>query len=172
MILLGIDPGTATTGYGLINVSTDPEAIYPVDYGQIKTSKEHLMPDRLLKIYTSVSYLIEKYSPEALVIEKLFFNTNVKTALTVGQARGISILAAGKYKLPVFEYTALQAKMELTGYGRAEKEEVSARVAELLDIKTKIRPIDASDALAIAICHTQKAVFARPSEKHSAKGAK
>lgn len=165
MIILGIDPGTATTGYGLIEVSMKPELITPVDFGQIKTSKEHLMPDRLLKIFNSVSYLIEKYSPEVLVIERLFFNTNVKTALTVGQARGISILVAGKYKLPVFEYTALQAKMELTGYGRADKKEVSARVAELLDIKTQIKPVDASDALAIAICHTQKTLFKPKGDK-------
>jgi len=155
MILLGIDPGTATTGFGLIDVS-DVNNMKSIYYGQIKTSKDHLMQDRLLKIYNSAQELIEKYNPDVMVIERLFFNTNVKTALTVGQARGVMVLAAGKYNLPLFEYTALEAKMVLTGCGRSEKEVVRAEVAKILKIKTQIKPIDASDALAIAICHGLK----------------
>ncbi len=155
MILLGIDPGTATTGFGIID-ARNPKKLIPIHYGQIRTSKNDLMQDRLLKIYNSINHLIEEYSPDALVIEQLFFNTNVKTAITVGQARGIYILSAGHYKLPVFEYTALQAKMELTGYGRADKKDVRKRVKELLNIHGDIKPIDASDALAIAICHSLK----------------
>ena len=155
MILLGIDPGTATSGFGIINAG-NPKLLKSIHYGQIKTSKDHVMQERLLKIYTSVKHLIEMYSPDALVIEKIFFNTNAKTALSVGQARGIFMLAAGEYKLPVFEYTALQAKMELTGYGRSDKKEVRKSVARILKIKTDIKPIDASDALAIAICHSVK----------------
>ena len=101
MVLLGIDPGTATTGFGIID-ARNPKKLVPIHYGQIRTSKDDLMQDRLLKIYNSVNHLIEEYSPDALVIEQLFFNTNVKTAITVGQARGIYILSAGYYKLPVF----------------------------------------------------------------------
>lgn len=156
MIIMGIDPGTAKTGYGLIETEiTGPMTL--IDYGRIITSKDNLMSERLLKIYNSSIELIEKYSPDILVIERLFFNTNVKTALSVGQARGIHVLIAGKFKIPVFEYTALEAKMALTGYGRSEKEAVRDKVAEYLgeDILKK-KGIDASDALAMAICHRIK----------------
>lgn len=155
MILLGIDPGTATTGYGIIDVS-NPADVVSIEYGQIKTSKDDLMPERLLKMYNSLHEIIERHSPDALVIERLFFNTNVTTAITVGQARGIYILTAGEYKLPVFEYTALEAKMVLTGYGRADKKDVRTEVQRILKLKTPIKPIDASDALAMALCHTIK----------------
>lgn len=155
MILFGIDPGTATTGYGVIKVADDG-TMAAIDYGNIKTSKESLMSERLAKIHTSASYLIQKFKPDVIIIEKLFFNTNVKTAITVGQARGVYLLVAGQNRIPVFEYTALEAKMALTGYGRAEKEDVLKRVTEILNIKVKIKPIDASDALAIAICHRVK----------------
>ncbi|PIR42659.1 crossover junction endodeoxyribonuclease RuvC [candidate division WWE3 bacterium CG_4_9_14_0_2_um_filter_35_11] len=156
MIIMGIDPGTAKTGYGVIEVSTSA-SMKLLDYGRIVTSKDNLMSERLLKIYNSSVELVKKHSPDILVIERLFFNTNVKTALTVGQARGIHILVAGKFKLPVFEYTALEAKMVLTGYGRSEKEAVREKVAEYLgeDILKK-KGIDASDALAMAICHQIK----------------
>lgn len=155
MILLGIDPGTAATGYGIVNIA-DPSNLLAINYGNIKTSKDQLMPERLLKIYNSARYLVDKFKPDALVIERLFFNTNAKTAISVGQARGLFILIAGEYKLPVFEYTALEAKMELTGYGRAQKEEVRQKVADMLSIKIAIKPIDASDALAMALCHSIK----------------
>lgn len=155
MIILGIDPGTATTGYGIISVEKDH--IHHLKYGQIKTSKDHLMQIRLASMYDHINHLMDGFKPDILVIERLFFNTNVKTAITVGQARGIYILAAGQRNLPVFEYTALEAKMALTGYGRAEKDEVRAAVCKILDIKVKISPIDASDALAMALCHTIKA---------------
>src|SRR3990167_7635214 len=122
MILLGVDPGTASTGYCLVDVS-NPELIISIDYGLIKTSKDHLMSKRLLKIHTSAKYLMEKYSPDAVIIERIFFNTNAKTALSVGQARGVFMLAAGEMDIPVFEYTALEAKMVLTGYGRSDKDQ-------------------------------------------------
>ena len=155
MILLGIDPGTAATGYGIVNIE-DPSNLLAIDYGNIKTSKDQLMPERLLKIYNSTRYIVDKFKPDAFVIERLFFNTNAKTAISVGQARGVFILIAGEYKLPVFEYTALEAKMELTGYGRAQKDEVRQKVADMLSIKVAIKPIDASDALAMALCHSIK----------------
>ena len=155
MILLGIDPGTATTGYGIIN-ATNPMSLKNIDYGQIKTSKDLLMQERLYKMYNSVTALANKYSPDAFVIERLFFNTNVKTAISVGQARGIYMLVAGQLKIPIFEYTALEAKMVLTGYGRSDKKVVREMVAKMLNIKTQIKPIDASDALAMALCHSIK----------------
>lgn len=152
MILFGVDPGTATTGYGVVSADSDG-LMTSIDYGQIKTSKDLLMSERLWKIYNSTKVLVQKYKPGVMIVEQLFFNTNTKTAITVGQARGVILLVAGERKIPVFEYTALQAKMALTGYGRSEKDVVRARVAEFLNIKTQIKPIDASDALAIAICH-------------------
>lgn len=158
MILLGIDPGTATSGWGVID-ATNPRKLKQIEYGTIKTAKESLMEERLVKIHVSIRHVIETYHPDVMVIEKLFFNTNVKTAMTVGQARGVYLLTAGEYKLPVFEYTALEAKMKLTGYGRAEKEEVRSKVKEYLNIHTDIKPIDASDALAMAICHTIKVLL-------------
>ena len=158
MKILGIDPGTASTGYGLIEVGTDTKLIRNLEYGLIKTSKDSLMQERLLKIYNTVKSIIERFEPDSIVIERLFFNTNAKTAIAVGQARGIYLLAAGEYKLPVFEYTALQAKMSITGYGRSEKDEVRIKIEEMLKLDKKITPIDASDALAMAICHCLKTI--------------
>ncbi len=155
MIILGIDPGTATSGYGIIDVS-HPEKIKAVAFGQIKTAKDHFMPERLLNIYISAKHIINKNSPDVIVIEKLFFNTNAKTAITVGQARGVFMLLAGEFKIPMFEYTALEAKMELTGYGRSEKDQVRLAVKQAANIHGDIKPIDASDALAIALCHHYK----------------
>lgn len=158
MILLGIDPGTATTGYGVIDTS-NPRKLVSMEYGQIKTLKDEFMSDRLHKMYNSVVELVERFQPEAMVIERLFFNTNVNSAMSVGQARGVYMLVAGQYKLPVFEYTALEAKMALTGHGRSDKKVVRSMVSELLNIKTQIKPIDASDALAMALCHVIKGGF-------------
>lgn len=158
MILLGIDPGTATTGYGVID-TTNPRKLVSMDYGQIKTLKDEFMADRLHKMYNSTVALVEKYKPEAMVIERLFFNTNINSAMSVGQARGVYMLVAGQYKMPVFEYTALEAKMALTGHGRSDKKVVRSMVSELLNIKTQIKPIDASDALAMVLCHVIKSGF-------------
>jgi len=155
MILLGIDPGTATTGYGLIEVDKENN-LSLIEFGKIATKKDFLMEQRLHQIFNSLEHLIDKFSPDVMVVEKLFFNTNVKTAMTVGQARGIYLLSAGIHKLRVFEYTALEAKKILTGYGRAEKDDVRCVVKQRLLIKTDIKPIDASDALAIVLCHIDK----------------
>ena len=159
MILLGVDPGTASTGYGFVDVSNH-KSLVSIDYGLIKTSKDHLMSKRLVKIFSSAKYLMTKYSPDAVIIERIFFNTNVKTALSVGQARGVFMLAAGEMDIPVFEYTALEAKMVLTGYGRSDKDQVRKEVEQILNIKTHVKPIDASDALAMALCHFKKAISA------------
>lgn len=156
MILLGIDPGTATTGWGVVELDSKNN-ISAKDFGKIGTSKDELMPTRLFQIYNSICHLIETHKPDVMVVESLFFSTNVKTAIAVGQSRGIYVMSAGKYSIPLFEYTALEAKMALTGYGRADKKDVRAKVKEFLDLKRDIKPIDASDALALNLCHIIKA---------------
>lgn len=149
MLILGIDPGIAVTGYGIIETN-GPSCL---GYGAIKTDKNEKKEIRLCSIHREIDALIRKFNPEAVVIELLFFNRNTKTALTVGEARGIALLAAGQNGLPVFEYTPLQVKESLTGYGRAEKEQVREMVQDHLSLETPPTPIDASDALAIALCH-------------------
>jgi crossover junction endodeoxyribonuclease RuvC len=154
MVILGIDPGTATTGYGVIKTTSKKVSL--VDFGVIKTTAGEEMPKRLLKLRKELKHLIKDSRPAAMVIERLFFNTNAKTAMTVGQARGVVLLVAAETKLPVFEYTALEAKLELTGYGRADKKEVEKAVKRCLRLRRKIKPDDAADALAVAICHIKK----------------
>lgn len=157
MIIIGIDPGTATTGYGIIKHRAKGSAVSLVEFGCIETLAGELMERRLVILRRELKAVIKAFAPEIMVIERLFFNTNAKTAMTVGQARGVVLLTAGECKLPVFEYTALQAKLMLTGYGRADKKEVEKAVKEILGIDGKIRPDDAADALAVAICHVKKA---------------
>ena len=154
MVILGIDPGTATTGFGIVRTSSKKLAL--VGFGCIKTPAGEEMPRRLLKLRKELKKLIKDFKPEVMIIERLFFNTNAKTAMTVGQARGVVLLVAAECRLPVFEYTALQAKLELTGYGRADKSEVEKAVKRCLRIRRKIKPDDAADALAVAICHIKK----------------
>ncbi len=154
MIILGVDPGTATTGYGVVKIVK--KKISLVEFGVIKTAAGEEMPKRLLKIRKELKRVVREFKPGAMVIERLFFNTNTKTAMTVGQARGVVMLVGAEAKLPVLEYTALQAKKELTGYGRADKKEVEKAVKRCLNIRRKIKPDDAADALAIAICHVKK----------------
>jgi len=162
MVILGIDPGTATTGFGIIKTSSKKIAL--VDFGCIKTLAGEEMPRRLLKLRKELKKLIKDSQPRVMVIERLFFNTNAKTAMTVGQARGVVMLVAAECKLPVFEYTALEAKLELTGYGRADKKEVERAVKRCLRIRRRIRPDDAADALAVAICHVKKSQSVRVSK--------
>jgi crossover junction endodeoxyribonuclease RuvC len=154
MVILGIDPGTATTGYGVIK--NNPNKLSLVDFGAIRTKAGEKMPKRLLKLRKELKKLIKETKPEIMVIERLFFNTNAKTAMSVGQARGVVMLVAAETKLPVFEYTALEAKKVLTDYGRADKKEVEKAVKKCLGVRRKIRPDDAADALAVAICHVKK----------------
>ena len=154
MVILGIDPGTATTGFGIIKTSSKKMTL--IEFGVIKTKAGEEMPKRLLKLRKELKKVVKEFEPKIMVIERLFFNTNAKTAMTVGQARGVVMLVAAETKLPVLEYTALQAKKELTGYGRADKKEVEKAVKRHLNIRRKIKPDDAADALAIAICHIKK----------------
>lgn len=151
MKILGIDPGLATIGYGLIEVTGNKYLV--LDYGIIKTESKYDQPTRLKQIFDSLSLLIDKYRPDEVAIEELFFNTNTSTAIHVAQARGVQILACMEKKLEVYEYTPLQIKQAVVGYGRAEKRQVQEMVKTLLNLKTIPQPDDAADGLAIAMTH-------------------
>lgn len=151
MIILGIDPGLAIIGYGILHATGNSFRV--LSYGIIETYKEQRLTERLQLIYEGMTQLIKKYSPDEMAIEELFFNKNAKTAITVGQARGVEILAAVHHQIPVYEYTPLQAKQAVVGYGRAEKIQIQESVKLLLNLKEIPKPDDAADALAIALCH-------------------
>lgn len=152
MLALGIDPGTAICGYGI--VEAQGSKIRPIVYGSVFTSPKMRMEDRLVKIYDELDGLIKEYKPEVMGIEKLFFNRNVTTAIPVGQARGVVLLAAAKNGLPIVERTPMQIKQDITGYGKATKDQVIYMVTKLLHLPEPPKPDDTADALAIAICTT------------------
>jgi len=163
MIILGIDPGTASTGYAFIRVNRrlrKGASVLPkiLTCGVITTGKDLEMPSRLKYIHFQLSSLCKKYKPDTMVIEKLFFNTNVKTAMTVGQARGVTLLVGAESSLDIYEYTALQAKLVLTGYGRAEKAAMQQAVKDYLKLANCIKPDDANDAVAMVLCHISKSI--------------
>lgn len=151
MRILGIDPGYAIVGYGIIDYHCGRFSV--VGYGAITTEAGVPFPQRLDSIYSDLKYLIEKYKPEAMAIEKLYFNTNTTTAIDVAQARGTIVLGAQRKGLDIYEYTPLQVKQSVTGYGRAEKHQVMEMVKSLLSLKAVPRPDDTADALALAVCH-------------------
>jgi crossover junction endodeoxyribonuclease RuvC len=150
-VTLGIDPGVAICGYGL--VAEDQGALRLVAYGAITTRAGEPPAQRLLLVYHSLRDLIGKHRPYDVAVEELFFNKNVRTALQVGQARGVVLLAAAEAGLDVAEYTPLQVKQALVGYGRAEKTQVQEMVRVMLNLERTPAPDDAADALAVAICH-------------------
>ncbi len=152
MIILGIDPGYAIIGYGIIDTNKNDMVI---DYGAIITPKEDTMPTRLEAIDSSLKYLFEKFKPEVVAIEELFYFKNQKTVIQVAQARGVIILACQKYCGKIYEYTPLQIKQALTGNGRAEKAQIQYMVKAILNLDSIPKPDDAADALAVAICHSQ-----------------
>lgn len=152
MVILGIDPGYAIIGYGVIDTSKNDMVL---DYGAITTPKEDSMPVRLESIEGALKHLFEKYKPEAVAIEELFYFKNQKTVIQVAQARGVIVLAAQKYCGNIYEYTPLQIKQALTGHGRAEKAQVQYMVKAILGLNSIPKPDDAADALAVAICHSQ-----------------
>lgn len=151
MRILGIDPGYATIGYGIIEY--DNFRFKTIAYGAVTTTPDKVFSDRLCDIYNDISTLINEYKPDSFSIEKLYFNTNTTTAIDVAQARGVILLAARKAGLDIFEYTPLQVKQSITGYGRAEKHQVMEMVKNLLQLKSVPKPDDTADALALAICH-------------------
>lgn len=151
MRILGIDPGYAIVGYGVVDL--DRSRFTPVDYGVITTPAKIPIEDRLLSIYNEACALMDKYKPDAMAVEELFFNSNHTTAIPVAEARGIILLAARQRGIKQFEYTPLQVKSAVVGYGRAEKKQVIAMTTSLLGLPKPPKPDDAADALAIAICH-------------------
>jgi crossover junction endodeoxyribonuclease RuvC len=151
MLVLGIDPGAAITGWGLVSKEGDQLAL--VDYGTVRTSSDAPLPQRLQVLYRGLGQVISSREPSAVAVEKLFFNKNVRTAMTVGQARGVALLAVAEAGLPVHEYTPLEVKQAVCGYGRASKEQIQKLVQMLLGLDSIPQPDDAADAIAIAICH-------------------
>lgn len=150
MIILGLDPGTATTGYGIIKKETN--GLSCVCFGCIKTSPELNPAERLSLIRKELVFIIKKYNPDRAAVEKLFFTKNVKTAISVSHARGVVLETLNAHFLPAYEYTPLQVKQAITGYGKADKTQVQKMVRILLSLKEIPKPDDAADALAVAIC--------------------
>lgn len=151
-LALGIDPGTATTGYGLVRRMPDGELV-SVQYGILSTPKDGTPPARLEMLYDQLHDLLKKHKPDSAAVEKLFFSRNVTTALAVGQARGVVLLSIQQAGIDVFEYTPSEVKQAVAGYGSAEKRQVQEMVRALLQLDSIPRPDDAADALAIAITH-------------------
>lgn len=151
MIILGIDPGYAIVGYGVIDYRNNHFTV--IEYGAILTDAKTPFNLRLEKIYDGLSEIIEKHKPEAMSIEKLFYNNNAKTVIDVSQARGVIMLAAQKKGVKAFEYTPLQVKQSVVGYGRAEKKQVQEMTRRILALEKVPKPDDTADALAMAICH-------------------
>jgi crossover junction endodeoxyribonuclease RuvC len=155
MKILGIDPGYAILGYGIVEMTGNKFKVCA--YGAITTDAKMEMPDRLKVLYQDLMELIAEHEPEVASIEELFFNTNAKTAILVGQARGVAVLACANSGLEINEYTPLQIKQALVGYGRAEKKQVQIMVKTILNLKEIPKPDDTADALAAAICHGHSA---------------
>jgi len=151
MRILGIDPGIALAGFGV--VEKNGVAIKAGSYGHISTEAGTPVPDRLKILYDDMANIVEEYRPDVMAVEELFFNKNVKTAIIAAQARGVIILSAVNHDIEVVEYTPLQVKQAITGYGRASKQQVQFMVKEMLRLKEIPKPDDTADALAIAICH-------------------
>lgn len=151
MIILGIDPGIGRIGWGVIKDESGKQIA--IDYGCFETSSKTDLDTRLASIYDFITLLIGKFSPDVLAIEQLYFAANSKTALVVGQARGVILLAASKSSLPTASYTPLQVKQALTGYGRADKNQIQSMVSSILRLSKKLVQDDTADALAIAITH-------------------
>jgi crossover junction endodeoxyribonuclease RuvC len=152
MLVIGVDPGTATTGYGFVREEADG-GLTLVEYGVISTPAQMRMELRLLELFQQLNQLLLLHRPESSAVEKLFFQRNVTTALSVGQGRGVVLLSLAQAGLPVAEYTPLEVKQAIVGYGGADKNQVQQMVRALLDLKEVPHPDDAADALAIAICH-------------------
>jgi crossover junction endodeoxyribonuclease RuvC len=158
MVVVGIDPGTATTGYGFIQESPQGD-LQVIDYGVITTLAGDLPEQRLLKLYRKLTELILLHRPESGAVEKLFFQRNVTSAIAVGQARGVVLLVLAEIGIRVSEYTPMQVKQAVAGFGGAEKIQVQQMVKAILQLEDIPRPDDAADALAVAICHIHSNLF-------------
>lgn len=154
MIVMGVDPGTAITGYGVLEYCNDRFKV--LDYGAVKTESKYPLSSRLKVLFNQLNNILIKFSPDQFAIEELFFNKNTRTALAVGHARGVAMLAAAMSGLEVYEYTPLQVKQAVVGEGKAGKEQVQFMVRALLSLRETPRPDDVADALAVAICHAYR----------------
>lgn len=155
MRILGIDPGIATVGFGIVD--SEPGKLNYVTCGIVSTPAHTPLSSRLDQIYNDITQLIDAFKPDAVSIEELFFNTNITTGISVAHGRGVILLACYKCGVPVFEYTPLQVKQSVVGYGRAEKKQVIDMVRRILKMKNPPKPDDAADAVALAICHSRSA---------------
>ncbi len=151
MLVIGVDPGTATTGYGVVDYVQGKEIL--ISYGTIRTAADTPMELRLLKIHQEFNALLDQYQPQAVAIEELFHHKNAKTVISVAQSRGVLLMTAAARGLELAEYTPLQVKQAVSGYGNADKKQVQIMVQKILHMQQLARPDDAADALAIAICH-------------------
>ena len=159
MIIMGVDPGFAITGYGVIRYENNKMSL--LDVGAVSTKAGELFTWRLLQIDEKLSEIIEKYKPDAFAIEELFFNNNAKTAIAAAQGRGVAVMAAVKAGVPVYEYTPLQVKQAVAGYGRADKNQIQQMIKTIFHMDKIIKPDDAADAVAIAVCHAFSCRFAQ-----------
>ena len=158
MIVIGLDPGIATTGYGIVKEEKDG-SLTLLDYGVIETASELNTPERLLELFEKLNQIMSLHNPKMGAVEKLFFQKNVRTAIVVGQARGVILLSLAKSKIPVEEYTPLEVKQSVAGYGGADKNQVQQMVRVLLGLSDIPKPDDAADALAVAITHLHNIKF-------------
>lgn len=158
MLVLGIDPGTAITGYGLVR-ETEEGGLVLVDCGVITTSPDQPLPARLQIVYRGLSDIAREHRPDAAAVEELFFSRNARTALSVGHARGVTLLALADAGLPIYEYKPLQVKQAIAGYGGADKQQVQQMVTMLLNLESVPQPDDAADAVAVAVCHIHSATM-------------
>ncbi len=156
-IILGIDPGTQTTGYGLICVES--HRIVLLDFGCIRPPKSHTPAEKYLAIFEGVNALLEKYAPVAISVESQFFHKNAQSALKLGMAKGAALISAARKKIPVYEYAPRKAKLAVVGNGAASKEQVQKMLQLLLNLSSLPEPEDAADALALAICHAHASKF-------------
>nr|WP_204617636.1 crossover junction endodeoxyribonuclease RuvC [Desulforadius tongensis] len=155
MLIMGVDPGTAITGYGLVYYCGNSFKL--VECGAVRTKAGLPLYDRLHTLYSDLTELIKRHKPDQYAVEELFFNKNTRTAMAVGHARGVALLAGANAGLKVFEYTPLQVKQSVVGYGRADKKQVQYMIKTLLNLAVVPKPDDVADALAVAVCHAHHA---------------
>ena len=162
MLILGIDPGIATVGFGLVESEKNRQKL--INYGVITTPAGNSLSSRLDQIYNDLNEIFGTFRPDVMAVEELFFNTNITTGIAVAHGRGIILLAGYRANVPVYEYTPLQVKQAVVGYGRAEKSQVISMVQRMLNMKTAPKPDDAADALALALCHARSSTSLLNSE--------
>jgi crossover junction endodeoxyribonuclease RuvC len=158
MITLGVDPGTAIMGFGVVLGDSEPRLLA---HGVVRTQSSEPMPDRLLQLFNGLTQVIQDHKPDVMAVEQLFFARNVTNALAVGQARGVALLAGAQHGVPVFEYKPSEVKLAVAGHGGADKRQVQSMVQLILGLDTIPHPDDAADALAVAICHVYSSRLGR-----------